>query len=486
MSEETEKVIDFNIESDTEPWEAVYYETSDSGGRYWERYKDRYLSRSERQVARMLKKAGYKPSLSPDELKAGETLSEVDECVRKIETEQVVDMAGAFAGWHAGFHRISGRPVLVTESPQLVKPIEPGDACSALDEELPIGGKCHGWPHLGKYYNSRFGTDRVDSADQMATWCAVLRRQYLAMQAGVPQRCQALVFAGDPGSGKSLNFSIMTHIFGGKAYKPLRYLMGRTEFNKGMVYSPLLLVDDEGSDTKISSRKMLTANVKQIVATETLSCHGKGQDEFDIRTQRMICFAVNMEEDNLMVLPPMDPDVEGKIHLFRFYSDEWPWPASWMEEQIWNLVSQEIPHFLHWLLNEFKLDDRLYEQRFGVQPFHHIEVLEGLDFLSPESRLLGWIERTVLKDRDEWTGTALQLEEELKGPDSPLTFDEKDKVPAANPQLGKQLTKLSNKPQHAGRFQQVRTREQRLWKIVSQNQANAESGTQTEQEEVEL
>lgn len=474
------KEIKIRKRTAAEPWADIWYETTESGCRYWERVGERYISRSERQVARMLKKAGLKPKLGPAELQMGETLSEVDMGLRTIETSQIVDMAGPFAGWHAGLHQISGHPVLVTETLKLIEPKEPDEEAAALEEALPWGEHCRGWPLLGQLLNSRFASNEKLTADQMPTWAAVFRRCYKAIAAGSPLRCQSMVFAGDPSCGKSLLFAIMQHILGGRSYKPLRYLMGRSEFNKGMVYSPLLIVDDEGSDTKIASRKMLSANVKQIVATDALSCHGKGKDEYDIKTQRLLCFAVNMEEDNLMVLPPMDEDVEGKIHLFKYHGGPWPWPDSWTEDNIWSALSQEVPAFLHWLLNEFKLPTRLFDQRFGTLPYHHLEVLEGLDFLSPEARLLGWIERTVLSDRESWEGSASDLENELKGVDSPLTLHEKDKVPAANPALGKQLTKLARKPQHAGRIIQRRVAGtgQRLWRLVSQEAAEREMESQ--------
>lgn len=485
-------VVNFEIQKEVDPWDDIWYETSDTGGRFWQRSGDRYISRSERQIVRHLKAMGLRGSLTMDELKVGETMSEIDVALHKIENKQVVDMAGAFAGWHAGFRFISGRPVLVTESAKLVVPSAPGEDANKLPEPVAIGEHCAGWPSLGHYFNTRFGTDRVESFNQMSTFCQVIKRAYLAISDGQPKRCQAMVFAGDPGCGKTLLFSIMKEIFGGKVARPLRYLMGRTEFNKQMYYAPLLLVDDEGADTHIAQRKVLSANVKQIVAAEGGSCHGKGKDEFEMQTQRLLCFAVNMEEDNLMVLPPMDEDVEGKIHLFRFYSGEWPWDPRLEEEKIWEIVSQELPFFINWLINEYEVPGNLYEQRFGVMPFHHIEVLEGLDFLSPEARLLNWIDRTVLHPEKNpsgvWEGTATKLEEEFRAVDSPLSLTEKDKIPAANPTLGKQLNKLSRKPQHAGRITAKREggSGQRLWILVSQDELDRKKSAQSEQEEVEL
>lgn len=469
-----EKIVDFETEHFQAPWKRVYYETSDGGGRFWENYKNRYFSRNEKQIARMLIEAGLSPGLSKEEIKEGRRLNEVEEAIRTIETQHVVDRAGAFSGWHAGHHYISGHSVLVTETAKIVQPKEPKEGVPGLPEALPVGDYCQGWPNLGEFYNTRFASHEKDCLNQMITWAAVLRRCYEAMVAGQPLRCQAMVFAGDPSAGKSLNFSIMTHILGGRSYKPLRYLMGRSEFNKGMLYAPILIVDDEGFDTKIASRKMLTANVKQIVATPSLSCHGKGKDEFDIMTQRIICFAVNLEQDNLMVLPPMDKDVEGKIHLFRFYHPEtWPWPEQWSEERIWDLIEREIPYFLHWLLNDFELPEGLYEQRFGVVPYHHKEVMEGLDFLSPENRVLGFIERTALKESGRWSGTAQELEQEMKDSEA-LTFEEKRKIPSANPLLGKYLTRLSEKPKFKGRFIQRRVGKERrrIWILLSAEQLN--------------
>jgi len=474
--------------------ERCYYEATSGGGRFWLEMSGRYVQRTERQIVRAMKADGMEATQDKD---GG--LSEVESALLEVTDEREVDFAGPFAGWMSGLHYISGKRILVTESPELITPVAPVEDAGRLMEEIRWGGYCHGWPNLGRFLNRAF-IGKIGSAeiDQLPYHLAWLQRSYRALAAGRPNRGHALIIAGDPGSGKSLYIDILTALLGGKICRPLRYIFGESNFNAEMFTAPLLVIDDEGAKTSIGDRKIVGARTKQVVAVRGASCEGKNKDSFEIETFKRLIFATNMEEQNLLVLPPIDDDLADKVHAMRFYSGEWPWPEGASEESIWSLLSQEFGAFLHWLLHEFEVPEALYSQRFGVKEFHHPEIVEGIDFLSPEVRLWGWIERTVLRSSNSyngqalpagvWQGSAVDLETILKDEDSGLNYKERDKVPAANPTIGKFLGKLATRPSYENRISngQLPGGKKRFWRLLSQERADLEQQDKTEQERIEI
>lgn len=494
------EIAQFESGAALSPIERCYYEATSAGGRFWLKLDEKYHARSERQLVRWLKSEGFAGSVTKDEAAAGQVLSDVDKALLEITDDRAVDFAGPYSGWHAGARSISGHRVLVTESPVLIGPKSAGSAEPRLEESLPWGGDCAGWPNLGKFLHRAFTGDlHGEAIDQLPYHFAWLRRGYLALKAGQPNRGHALIMAGDPGCGKSLHIDIITSILGGSICRPLRYIFGESNFNAEMFTASHLVIDDEGAKTNIGDRKIVGARTKQVVAVRGASCEGKNKDSFELETFKRLTFATNMEEQNLLVLPPIDEDLADKVHVFKFYSGAWPWPESSSEDHIWDLIASELPYFIGWLLDEFELPEDLLSQRFGVKQFHHPEILEGIDFLSPEARLWGWVERTVLRATDnsdpnglplpvgEWQGSAVDLETALRDEDSGLSYKEREKVPSANPTIGKFLTKLSTRPTFARRISQRRLPggKKRAWVLLSQERAE-EQQNQPEQEDIKL
>ena len=283
------------------PVERFYYEAV-GGGCFHFDINGRYYKRNERQVIRQLKAEGLSAGISKD---APSELSEVDSALLTITNEREVDFAGPYSGWKAGAHRISGKKVLITESPRLIDPKSPEDDAERLDAELPWGGECAGWPHLGQFLDSRFrGEHGGVETDQLPYHLAWLKRGYEALAEGQPNQGHALIMAGDPGCGKSLHIAIITELLGGKLCRPLRYIFGESNFNAEMFTSGHLVVDDEGSKTHIADRMIVKARTKQCVAVSGASCEVKNKDSFEIETFMRLTFATNLEEENLLVLPP--------------------------------------------------------------------------------------------------------------------------------------------------------------------------------------
>src|SRR6266853_6012596 len=104
------------------PLPEIYYQASGSrsGGAYFaEDTRGRWIRLNETSIKRLLIQRGY----SPDHLRT-ESLSALGVVLTRIQLEQNVDYAAPLAGYRAGRYESNGRPILVTESSNVIEPVE--------------------------------------------------------------------------------------------------------------------------------------------------------------------------------------------------------------------------------------------------------------------------------------------------------------------------------------------------------------------------
>jgi hypothetical protein len=49
---------------------------------------------------------------------------------------------------------------------------------------------------------------------------------------------------------------------------------------------------------------------------------GKGKDDLELEPFWRVFFATNLEEQNLLVFPPIDDDIRDKVQLFKVVNHE--------------------------------------------------------------------------------------------------------------------------------------------------------------------
>ena len=78
-------------------------------------------------------------------------------------------------------------------------------------------------------------------------------------------------------------------------------------------------------------------------------------------------------------------------------------------------LSAELPAYVYFLLNDWKIEPEFVSQRYGVTHFHHQDILVQLGELAPETRLLQLIDAEIfnLSTASEWKGSAVELESRL-------------------------------------------------------------------------
>lgn len=426
-----------------------------------------WVDLNETQFKRELKKLGFRDKPSP-----GEPISRLDEKLRTIEQNHRVAYAGLLAGYRAGLHRVKGRRVLVTEDPIFIEPVEGKfPVIEAFFEALLCGREPS---------DDNGGHLTIDQRPHFFAWLQHALQSYYDCRI---TRGLAVAIAGEPDCGKSFLTWLITEIFGGRVGKPYAAMTGQDNFNKDAAEAVLQLIDDENqADNKLDMRQKFASEIKKFVANNEFRLRAMHKDGFSVEVLRRLVILVNLQ--GILVLPPLDGDVDDKIMIFKGYTkarpagdlktwydgrptvdtphDEACWPApvptrTEAEQAAYRAkVRAELPAFVWWLLKKFEVPSHVSGGRFVVRHWHHPAIVAELHDMSPHTRLWDLIVRSecVFKadrnaadpaapamtvDVDEWRGSASDLEKLLRNSArSKLSADEKREIKASN-WLGKRL-----------------------------------------------
>lgn len=323
----------------------------------------------------------------------GEYVSPLEKRIVHIQTECDVDYAGPLAGWRKGSHNICGNRILVTTEAALI---------------TPEAGEC---PNIDAVIDNLFLDGEHDQRPYVLGWLKV------ALEALYARRLrpgQALIIAGERGCGKSLFQKIVDSLLGGRSAKPYRYMSGATPFNSELFGAEHLMIEDEVATTDGRKRRDFGAKIKDFTVNEIHSCHPKNRNAISLKPFWRITGTLNDEPENLMVLPPIDESLVDKLILLKANKRPMPMNTDTLEgrNQFWEVITSELPAFIYRVL-QYPIPAELQSERFGVTHFHHPQLIEALDELSDENKLLSLIDSTLFAAGTVWEGTAEELKRVL-------------------------------------------------------------------------
>lgn len=408
--------------------ENTFYNQSRQGKGYATRLKNGdFLSLDKADILRRFREVDIKTR--PPE---GEIVSAADRHLTAIQDNRAVSYMGSLAGYKIGLQDFAGFKALVTREAKLIEPVE-GE-----------------WPLLETVFRGLSGMPmQRQSLEQFNTLNGWVKRAYLSLRDGRMDAGQALVIAGEANAGKSLLTMITREILGGRFADASRYMQGKTDFNLDLCQSEVLILDDKAMSTRINDRNKFGEMIKShTVSNHAVSVHGKGVDAFNVPLFWRIIIAVNDSPEKLQVLPPLNEDIADKMILFKGHCFEMPMDTSAPEgrEKFWNALMDELPHYIHWLLHEFELHEKLIDSRYGVRTFHNNAIRDALNKLSPEMKLLELIDQVIFDEAtgiDNWEGLARDLQQLLSMDKN--VGNEVSKLLLHSNTCGKYLGRLSDK-----------------------------------------
>ncbi len=388
-----------------QPWEDyvlgqnVFYESGNT--HYWIPNPHKgWIKVTESGAKRFLQEKGISTKKTQNGL-----MSPMDRALLTLNQNMNVAYAGPLCGFAAREMTVHGERVLITNSLQLVKPIR--SAFPTIDALL-----------LGL-----FGQEQLS---YFLSWSHIA---YETLRSGERRPGQAIALLGPRDCGKTFLIDhLIVPCLGGRVAEPYQFLSGKIEHNGHMFTAEVLKIDDQTAFTDIASRRAFGIAIKRITGNDESECHAKYKQPVVLPVFWRLVIAANDEDENLMILPPIDVSIEDKIMRFRCEKHPMPMPTRTLEERkaLAQVVRKELPGFCHYLLN-WQIPAELVGGRFGVKEFHHPQVIEILRRLSPEHRLLELITGCLFRSpgAGNWEGSLLEFEKELTDSSSPMQHEAK-------------------------------------------------------------
>jgi hypothetical protein len=392
----------------------------DPGGKcyYMQNERGNFIAVSEGNLKISLKRLGYCGDTPRDKF-----LSEVDEIMDDIRKHSDVEYAGPLAGYKTGSYVIENRRVLVTESPRFIEPSDEGD-----------------FVVLRQLLTNLLGEE------QLPYFYSWLKVGITALRAGKRRPGQVLVMAGPAGCGKSLVQNLVTKMLGGRSAKPFQYMTGGTQFNSELFHAEHLMIEDEVASFDLRTRRTLGSNLKAFVVNESQRCHPKNRQALTLLPFWRLSMTLNDEPESLMVMPLLDESVGSKMMIFRAFMHAMPMPTETLEQwgAFMQVIEAELPRLLNFVIKVWQIPDAMKDARYGVAHYHHPEILEMMNVLAPEMKLLELMDLELWKDSADPSALemkAAELEVKLCAPGSKVAHEAR-KLALYNTAFGQYLARL--------------------------------------------
>ncbi|VGO17572.1 hypothetical protein PDESU_06170 [Pontiella desulfatans] len=420
----------------------VYFDGRD----YWrQRSSGEWRSYSKADIALYLKvDRGLRPQVS-----RGETFSEVDQAILRIQDHQDIHCAAPLVHRPKGIVLIDGHRVLNTSTVTVLQPatdeeyyqavcLAGGASASMTDPSAqsnnhqPSTNNCP-YPWLYDYFNGYF-----DPPEQLDYFYAWLQRWYQSALEGRMRPGQASFFAGVPNTGKTLLSNvILSRIFGGHI-DASSFLSGEDGFNSHLFTSAVWAVDDVVPLTDNKSHLKFSALIKKMAANRTFSVREKYRVDKLIEWNGRVVVTCNTDPESIRILPDVDLSNRDKINLFRIAErDTFTFPRD-----VESIIAAELPFFLRWLLDWQPPDEVIGDTRYGVRTYCEDSLFEAARHSSSAYSflevLLKFFEGQV---EDTWEGSSTELLSAMLNDQDGLAGIAAKYTPA---KVGRELSKLAS------------------------------------------
>lgn len=314
----------------------------------------------------------------------------MEEMVCYILKNEGIDYDGSLPGYPTGMHTENGQRYFCERSATWLEGV-PSD-----------GAFGEGWPTIWSLLQGLLGIGSSEDAGYNQAivrllWSIKVARESLKVALRPPSATskrhvrsgQATVFCGPKDCGKSLLVNkVITPLLGGRimdAHKA--FASGSEGFNGELLNAEVWTVDDKNHANDIKSRLQFGSSIKSMLYSGSVGFHAKHKEQITIRPWARLFIMCNDEEEAIRVLPPMTPDIDDKIHLFRCNKGK-VLKTSTMEEfeAFGDKLSSELPAFAG-AIDAITIPERQQCQRNGVKCWHDPYILRLLADQAPEHEL---------------------------------------------------------------------------------------------------
>ena len=283
-----------------------------------------------------------------------------------IQRKRVVRWAGSLAGYRVGIHEINGQRVAVKNTFRLIEPRK-GD-----------------WPVIEKWIQTAFDDYDVPQIHYQLAW---LKSGYLNLREGWKRPGYINFLIGPSNVGKSIWTNLLVKpLFGGRTANPLPHLLSKDNFNDDLCGNELLAAGElKGCKTNHEARAELAEGLKDLAVNEEHRLRAQYSAAINVPICRRILISLNDEPEKFKAAPALTADFRDKVIMAKMQKADLTFDTS--THQGWAdlaaAVRRELPAFLAWLIDEWKMPTELavgpHVGRFGHAAYIHPD-LEALLF----------------------------------------------------------------------------------------------------------
>jgi len=281
-------------------------------------------------------------------------LSDVDVVMHQLLDYAVVDFAQEIAGYTGpGEYRIGNNVSLVTKGAVLA-PLKNGSKTDFID--------------LWNFLKHAF--PEPDQLDAFLGWVQQAVRTLRASKPPHWAHGVALIIVGESGIGKTSLQHLITAMLAGRATDPKIYFKGDSSFNSQLAENEHWMMSDPGHKGTKAERDAFLSNLKECVANVWMGCHPKGKKEITLPTFRRLTITLNPDPTSMSIVHGMEPGTLEKTLILdlRDAGKFRPDGPGGMNYSDWaELMTDQLPYFLDWLLNEYTVSAKLRDARYGVR-----------------------------------------------------------------------------------------------------------------------
>lgn len=402
----TEFIQKFNEKKVGEAVDGCYYD----GKGYWRIGQRGYWQGSNREDTMLYLKVDRGLSSTK---KPKETASEAEQVLYGIQTMNRVDASAPFTHTEDKFVDWNGERYLNINQK---KPMKPSGEGTGLPENFP-------WLHT--FWANFVERHEDDICHPREFLLAELQRGYRSFLTSRPSSGHAIIMAGPTGKGKSFLTTFILREMFGSATDAGGFLVEGSKFTKELAESAVWYVDDNESTSNVANHKRFSEYVKKHIATPEVQYQPKFKDSRTVPWWGRVFITCNEDPDSIGIIPDLDINNREKIALFKINEN---FQADFCADtlQTIQMVRQEMPYFLRWLLDEFEPDPENVLQpgnnRYGIHPYAHPELVETAREASNQYQLAGvldlWRDQQLVEKVSSWSGSSAKLLVALKDQDS--------------------------------------------------------------------
>lgn len=314
----------------------------------------------------------------------GETSSEVEQVLCRIQTEKRVDMAVDYLYYPQTAFKLGDKSSILNVSRIEVVPpgVPQADASAPWDSDA--AGR--GWPFIHGLVKHMFGDTVPDGGPSQGLrflwWLSSFYRSGYERNG---RAGQALFIAGTASQGKTfLTSQVITRLMGGKPTCATEHLTGMSKWTSDLAGQPVFAVDDDSGVVNRQIHERFTLLLKRYVANAEVPFAKKHGAETTVPWFGRIVVTCNTDPRSLRIIPDLGHSNADKVLMLLARSGSFYQGFSSDRAVNAERVRQELPVLARYLL-DLEIPEEYRDQRFGAKGWAHpalVGISDGADSIS--------------------------------------------------------------------------------------------------------